>query len=92
MYIHVDQVKGQVAQKLGQIVPVSQELEAKNSLLKNNPTLYQLYKDLVTTSIISAEEFWASHGPSSQRAGEKNSSRGQQEGGLPSAFLVSGSN
>ena len=78
-----------MAQKLGQNVPISPELEAKNSLLKNNPTLYQLYKDLVTTSVISAEEFWASHSPSPQ-SGEKTGSNSQQEGGVPSAFLVRG--
>lgn len=28
-------------------------------LLKENPELFQLYKDLVVSQVISAEEFWA---------------------------------
>ena len=28
-------------------------------LLQNNPDLYQLYKDLVVSEIITAEEFWS---------------------------------
>ena len=28
-------------------------------LLKDNPELYQLYKDLVVSGVITAEEFWA---------------------------------
>ena len=35
------------------------DLEAKNSMLNSNPTLYQLYKDLVVGGLITADEFWA---------------------------------
>ena len=28
-------------------------------VLKDNPELYQLYKDLVVSGVITAEEFWA---------------------------------
>ena len=28
-------------------------------MLKDNPELYQLYKDLVVSGVITAEEFWA---------------------------------
>ena len=28
-------------------------------LLQDNPELFQLYKDLVVSQVISAEEFWA---------------------------------
>ena len=31
-------------------------------MLKDNPELYQLYKDLVVSSVITAEEFWANRG------------------------------
>ena len=31
-------------------------------MLKDNPELYQLYKDLVVSGVITAEEFWANRG------------------------------
>ena len=40
---------------------VNKELEARHRLLSENPGLLQLYKDLVITSILTAEEFWAQH-------------------------------
>lgn len=33
-----------------------------NRMLKDNPELYQLYKDLVVSGVITAEEFWANRG------------------------------
>ena len=36
----------------------SAELEAKRALLQKDESLYQMYKDLVMSGIISAEEFW----------------------------------
>ena len=43
-------------------IKVNKELEEKNRKLTENPGLLQLYKDLVITQIISADEFWATHG------------------------------
>ena len=82
------QVKEYLAQMLAktQSVQISPELEAKNSLLKNNHTLYQLYKDLVTTGFISADEFWTKQAVALGNQGSDSTQ--QQEGGLPSAFLV----
>lgn len=40
---------------------VDKELEEKNQLLSTNPTLLQLYKDLVMTEVVSSEEFWTQH-------------------------------
>nr|XP_033784474.1 general transcription factor IIH subunit 1 isoform X1 [Geotrypetes seraphini]XP_033784475.1 general transcription factor IIH subunit 1 isoform X1 [Geotrypetes seraphini]XP_033784476.1 general transcription factor IIH subunit 1 isoform X1 [Geotrypetes seraphini]XP_033784477.1 general transcription factor IIH subunit 1 isoform X1 [Geotrypetes seraphini] len=37
----------------------NKELEEKNRMLKEDPVLFQLYKDLVVSQVISAEEFWA---------------------------------
>jgi hypothetical protein len=37
----------------------SVDLEEKGRLLSNDPALHQLYKELVTGGIISADEFWA---------------------------------
>ena len=83
-------VKEHLARALSKASPlhISAELEAKNSLLKNNPSLYQLYRDLVTTGLITADEFWASHTLDHMR-GDSADAAQRQEGGLPSAFLVS---
>ena len=37
----------------------SAELEAKTALLQSDQYLHQLYRDLVITGVISADEFWA---------------------------------
>ena len=37
----------------------STELEAKRSLLKSDEGLYHLYKEMVVSGLITAEEFWA---------------------------------
>ncbi|XP_057659813.1 general transcription factor IIH subunit 1 [Diorhabda carinulata] len=38
---------------------VDKELEEKNKLLSTNPSLLQLYKDLVMTEVVTSEEFWS---------------------------------
>ena len=83
-------MKEHLARALSKASPlnISAELEAKNSMLKNNPSLYQLYKDLVTTGLITPEEFWASQMLENKR-GDPVESAQAQESGLPSAFLVS---
>lgn len=55
--------RNQVKEVLQQMLPlfrkkISQEMEQKWKLLMDNPKLYQLYKDLVTTNIITPEKFW----------------------------------
>lgn len=37
---------------------VSKDLEEKKRILLENPNLYQLYNDLVVTSVVTADEFW----------------------------------
>jgi transcription initiation factor TFIIH subunit 1 len=37
---------------------ISKDLEDKKRILLENPNLYQLYNDLVVSSIISSEDFW----------------------------------
>lgn len=54
-------------------------------MLQDNPTLLQLYRDLVITQVISSEEFWAQHAAEYTQA--KKSQR--QEIGVNGAFLVS---
>uniref|UniRef100_A0A2I3GNQ6 General transcription factor IIH subunit 1 n=1 Tax=Nomascus leucogenys TaxID=61853 RepID=A0A2I3GNQ6_NOMLE len=59
-------VKEQDAVKdlLQQLLPkfkrkANKELEEKNRMLQKDPVLFQLYKDLVVSQVMSAEEFWA---------------------------------
>lgn len=53
--------------------------------MAENPTLYQLYRDLVSTNVITSEEFWNLHAPEYTQT--KKTQR--QEIGVNSAFLVS---
>ncbi|XP_043285675.1 general transcription factor IIH subunit 1 isoform X2 [Venturia canescens] len=78
-----------VKELLQQLLPkfkrkVNKELEEKNKLLLENPTLLQLYRDLVITQVITSEEFWSQHAAAYTQA--KNSQR--QEIGVNSAFLA----
>ena len=54
---------------------IDRELEEKNKLLQTDPELFQTYKDLVVTGVISPEEFWLSHSsklPNSQTSASQN--------------------
>ncbi|CAH1787181.1 unnamed protein product [Owenia fusiformis] len=53
-----------VKELLQQLLPkfrrkINSELEEKNRMLQEDAELFQLYKDLVVSQVISAEEFWA---------------------------------
>ena len=55
-----------VKELLQQLLPkfkkqINKALEEKNRLLSENPGLLQLYKDLVITQILTADEFWNQH-------------------------------
>jgi len=63
---------------------INKELEEKNRTLSENPGLLQLYKDLVITQIITAEEFWEGH--AAQYMKEKQSVK--QEVGVSGSFLA----
>lgn len=65
----------------------NKELEEKNRLLQEDPLLFQLYKDLVVSQVISSEEFWAN------RLGGINNTEpatcnNKQEVGISGAFLA----
>nr|XP_057931129.1 general transcription factor IIH subunit 1 [Doryrhamphus excisus]XP_057931130.1 general transcription factor IIH subunit 1 [Doryrhamphus excisus]XP_057931131.1 general transcription factor IIH subunit 1 [Doryrhamphus excisus] len=65
----------------------NKELEEKNRMLQEDPVLFQLYKDLVVSQVISAEEFWAN------RLGGLNNTdpavcNNKQEVGISGAFLA----
>ncbi|XP_074637920.1 general transcription factor IIH subunit 1-like [Acropora palmata] len=72
---------------LAQLIPAhrkksNKELEEKNRMLKDNPELFQLYKDLVVSNVITAEEFWANRGKDIQAV------QTDQAIGLSSALLA----
>jgi len=81
--------RDKVKEKLVELLPkfkrkINKELEEKNKTLSDNPGLLQLYKDLVITQIITAEEFWANHAAEyvKQKQGVK------QEVGVAGSFLA----
>ncbi|BES99055.1 Transcription factor [Nesidiocoris tenuis] len=63
---------------------VNKELEEKNRLLSENPSLLQLYRDLVMTEVVTSEEFWASHAS----AYLNKNSHTKQPVGVSGAFLA----
>lgn len=57
-------------------------------MLQEDPVLFQLYKDLVVSQVISAEEFWANR-LSLSSVDHSLSNNDKQEVGISAAFLVS---
>lgn len=56
-------------------------------MLQEDPVLFQLYKDLVVSQVISADEFWANHlGDMKNNPVQCND---KQDVGISGAFLVS---
>ncbi|KAK6630220.1 hypothetical protein RUM43_015013 [Polyplax serrata] len=58
--------RDEVKELLVQLLPkfkrkIDRELEEKNRLLSENPSLLQLYRDLVITQVISSQQFWTEH-------------------------------
>lgn len=58
--------RDKVKELLQQLLPnfkrkIDKELEEKNRVLTENPSLLQLYKDLVITQVLPSDEFWATH-------------------------------
>nr|CAB3251307.1 general transcription factor IIH subunit 1-like [Phallusia mammillata] len=79
-----ERVKNLLAQMLPKFRrKIDKELEEKNRLLQTDQDLFQTYKDLVVSGIITAEEFWNSH--SSKLPSEVGS---MQKVGVSAAFLA----
>jgi transcription initiation factor TFIIH subunit 1 len=53
-------------------------------LLSENPSLLQLYRDLVMTHVISSEEFWSQHALQYMQKQQNQ----KQDIGISGAFLV----
>ena len=83
-----------VKQLLLQLLPkfkkkVNKELEEKNRMLTENPGLLQLYKDLVITQILTAEEFWAQHAKNAaKKSASDKHSKSSQDVGVSGSFLT----
>lgn len=65
----------------------NKELEEKNRMLQEDPVLFQLYKDLVVSQVISAEEFWANR-LNVNAAESSSTSNHKQDVGISAAFLA----
>nr|CAG4643877.1 EOG090X04EN [Lepidurus arcticus] len=79
-----------IKETLQQLLPkfkkaVNKELEEKNRLLSENPQLLQLYKELVISQVISADEFWSEHATPYIKSQIDAS---KQNVGVSSAFLA----
>ncbi|XP_076026975.1 general transcription factor IIH subunit 1 [Genypterus blacodes] len=67
----------------------NKELEEKNRMLQEDPVLFQLYKDLVVSQVISAEEFWANRlGTNNNNNSNHAVCNDKQEVGISGAFLA----
>ncbi|XP_060624073.2 general transcription factor IIH subunit 1 [Anolis sagrei] len=64
----------------------NKELEEKNRMLQEDPVLFQLYKDLVVSQVISAEEFWANR--LNINATDNSVTSNKQDVGISAAFLA----
>lgn len=78
-----------VKELLQQLLPkfkrkINKELEEKNNILANDPVLFQLYRDLVATQVITADEFWANY---VKKPSQKNVDI-DQEMGVSGSFLI----
>lgn len=56
-------------------------------MLQEDPVLFQLYKDLVVSQVISAEEFWANR-LNVNSTESSSTSNHKQDVGISAAFLV----
>ncbi|XP_062859385.1 general transcription factor IIH subunit 1 [Trichomycterus rosablanca] len=65
----------------------NKELEEKNRMLQEDPVLFQLYKDLVVSQVISADEFWANR-LNMNSVDHSISNNSKQEVGISAAFLA----
>lgn len=60
------QERNVVKDLLAELIPLhrdraNKELEEKEKIFKENPELYQMYKELVVSNILTAQEFWENH-------------------------------
>lgn len=83
------QDRNSIKELLQQLLPkfkrkINKELEEKNNILANDPVLFQLYRDLVATQVITADEFWANY----VKKPSQKTVVVDQEVGVSGAFLI----
>jgi len=66
-------------------IKISKELEEKNRILKENPLVLQLYKELVIPEVVSSEVFWTEFAPPLIKVSEPEE---KQVVGVSSGFLA----
>ncbi|CAN7937245.1 unnamed protein product [Ixodes hexagonus] len=74
--------RNSVKELLQQLLPkfkrtLNSDLEEKNRMLQEDPRLFELYRSLVVSRVVTPEEFWANHAPPTN-----------QPVGISAAFLV----
>lgn len=82
--------RDEIKEMLAELIPqhrqmANKDLEEKNRIFKEKPELYQLYKDLVVSQIITSEEFWESQ---KLKMKKQCSNTEEQEVGIASGFLA----
>lgn len=78
-------VKELLQQMLPRFKPrINNELAEKNRLLQSDPHLFRLYKELVVSEMMTADEFWANRAAKLKTAVEREG----QEVGVSAAFLA----
>ncbi|CAN8027378.1 unnamed protein product [Ixodes persulcatus] len=60
--------RNSVKELLQQLLPkfkrtLNSDLEEKNRMLQEDPRLFELYRSLVVSRVVTPEEFWANHAP-----------------------------
>lgn len=84
--------RNSVKELLQQLLPkfkrtLNSELEEKNRILQEDPRLFELYRNLVVSRVITPEEFWANHAPK-KTGTPQAASPSSQPVGVSAAFLV----
>lgn len=83
-----EKVKEFLQQKMAQVnIKLNGELETKQKILQENKHLFTLYKELVTTSIITPDEFWKSCAKDELSKSNAEQDKSQQKIGVSSGFL-----
>lgn len=83
----------EVKELLSEMLPkfrrkISQEMEQKWKLLMDNPNLFELYKELVTTNVITPEDFWEHYATRMNLTSKALVDNKSEKIGVSSAFLA----
>lgn len=82
--------RDEIKELLAELIPqhrqkASKDLEEKNRIFKEKPELYQLYKELVVSGIITSDEFWENQ---KLNTNTQPKTTADQEVGIASGFLA----